>query len=362
MSGGFSGALAGRSVLITGHTGFKGSWLAIWLHRLGAKVSGYALAPPTQPNNFTVSQVADLLEGHWEADIRDAQRLNRAVQEADPEVVFHLAAQPLVRAGYAMPRETFEVNVIGTAAVLDAVRARGKPCVMVAVTSDKCYANRNPAEGCREGDPLGGDDPYSASKGAAEILLAAYRRSFFPPHRLAEHGVKLAVARAGNVIGGGDWANDRILVDAVRSLAAGQPVPVRNPRAVRPWQHVLDSLSGYLTLAGAMLTCDDPRLCDAWNFGPMPGVDLPVCRLVELFLAAWGGGSWQDVGTPNQPPEAAVLRLNIEKSLCHLGWRPRWNTAEAVARAARWYRRYYAGGGPSMREACLEDIAAYEAG
>ena len=224
---------SGRSVLVTGHTGFKGSWLAIWLHRLGARVTGYALAPNTGPSNFAASHVEGLLAGHVEADVREAARLHQAIDEADPDVVFHLAAQSLVRTSYVEPRETFDVNVIGTATVLDAVRARGKPCVVVVITSDKCYENREQVWGYREIDPLGGHDPYSASKAAAEILVAAYRRSFFSPLQLARHGVKLATARAGNVIGGGDWAKDRIVVDAVRSLAAGEPVAVRNPKAVR---------------------------------------------------------------------------------------------------------------------------------
>jgi CDP-glucose 4,6-dehydratase len=350
----------GRSVLVTGHTGFKGSWLAIWLDRLGAKVSGYALAPPTEPNNFSASRVREILAEDVEADIRDADRLTRAIEKADPDVVFHLAAQSLVRASYTAPRETFEVNVMGAAAVLDAVRARGKPCVIVVVTSDKCYENREQVWGYRETDPLGGHDPYSASKGAVELLVACYRRSFFPPHRLAQHGVKLATARAGNVIGGGDWANDRIVPDAVRSLAAGSPVPVRNPRAVRPWQHVLESLGGYLALAARMCQSDDPAWCGAWNFGPLPGQELSVAELVERFVAAWGGGRWTDASGSNRPHEAAVLRLNVDKSLFHLGWSPTWTPGEAIARTAQWYRRYYESDEPNMLDACEDNIEAFQ--
>ena len=352
--------LAGRSVFVTGHTGFKGSWLAIWLHRLGAKVTGYSLSPPTEPNNFTVSRVCDLLACHHEADIRDADRLGRAVREAAPDVVFHLAAQSLVRPSYAAPRETFEVNVIGTAAVLDAVRALGKPCAVVVVSSDKCYENREQVWGYREIDPLGGADPYSASKGAAEFLVASYRRSFFPPSAIAGHRVQLATARAGNVIGGGDWAQDRLVVDAVRSLVAGQPVPVRSPRSVRPWQHVLEPLGGYLTLAAKMLQSADPAWCEAWNFGPLPGPAIPVSRLVDMLLTAWEGGSWLDASDPTAPHEAGVLRLNIDKSLACLGWRPVWGLAEAVERTARWYRRYYQARETCMLDACLEDICDYE--
>jgi CDP-glucose 4,6-dehydratase len=353
-------SFSGRRVLVTGHTGFKGSWLAIWLHRLGAQVSGYALPPPTEPSNFQICDVRKLLCRHVEADIRDAQRLNQAVADAQPDVIFHLAAQALVRHSYALPRETFEVNTIGTAAVLDAVRARNEPCVVIVVTSDKCYENNEQVWGYRENDALGGHDPYSASKGAAEIVAAAYRRSFFPPSRVAEHGVKLATARAGNVIGGGDWAKDRIVTDIVRHLAAGRPVPVRNPRAMRPWQHVLEPLGGYLMLASRMLQSDDPAWCGAWNFGPRSGEELSVRELVEAFLAAWEGGSWQDVSDPSAPHEANVLRLNIDKSLSCLGWRPVWNATQAITRTACWYRQYYGAAGTCMLEACRQDIEAFE--
>ncbi|MGA2619341.1 MAG: CDP-glucose 4,6-dehydratase [Thermoguttaceae bacterium] len=339
---------AGRRVLVTGHTGFVGSWLAIWLARLGARVTGYSLPPPTVPSNFVAAGVRRLLASHWEGDLRDVERLERAVRRADPDVVFHLAAQSLVRTGYAQPRETLDVNVIGTAALLDAVRAHGKPCAVVVATSDKCYENREQVWGYRENDPLGGHDPYSASKGAAELVAACYRRSFFDPLRLADHGVKLATARSGNVIGGGDWARDRLVPDAVRSLAAGRPVPVRSPGSVRPWQHVLESLGGYLTLAARMLQSDDPAWCDAWNFGPLPGQELSVAELVERLLAAWGGGTWTDASQPCAPHEAALLRLNIDKSLCRLGWRPAWVAGTAIARTARWYRRCYDAAGSDL--------------
>ena len=351
---------SGRSVFVTGHTGFKGSWLSIRLHALGAKVTGYALAPPTSPSNFAASGVRDLLAAHHEADLRDGASLQAALQAAAPEVVFHLAAQPLVRESYADPRQTFDVNVMGTINLLEAVRVLGRPCVVLVITSDKCYENREQVWGYRESDALGGHDPYSASKGAAEIVAASYRRSFFPPQRLAQHGVKLATVRAGNVIGGGDWAKDRIITDVVCHLQAGQAVPVRSPRAVRPWQHVLEPLGGYLTLAAQMLQSDDPAWCDAWNFGPLPGEDIPVRRLVELFVQAWGEGSWQDVSDPQEPHEAGVLRLCIDKAIDQLGWRPRWSVAEAVRRTAEWYRRFYAGSWPDTLAACRQDIEAYE--
>ncbi len=360
MNGSIADALVGRSALVTGHTGFKGSWLCLWLHRLGAKVSGYSLAPHTQPNNFTVSDVRRLLVQHYEADLRDYEKLSGAIRETRPEVIFHLAAQSLVREGYRSPRRTLETNIMGAVNLLEAVRTQGRPCVVVVVSSDKCYENHEYLWGYREIDPMGGHDPYSASKGCAELVTAAYRRSFFPSGHLAEHGVKVATARAGNVIGGGDWSKDRIVTDVVRHLVEGRPVPVRNPASVRPWQHVLEPLSGYLTLASRMLTSDDATWCDGWNFGPLPGEDIPVSSLVEQFIAAWGKGSWQHIRSPDPMHEAGVLRLSVDKALARLDWRPRWSLTEAVRRTARWYARYAAGGGTEMQPACLDDIAAYE--
>ncbi|HEY3445916.1 MAG TPA: CDP-glucose 4,6-dehydratase [Myxococcales bacterium] len=353
-------AFRGRRVLLTGHTGFKGSWLALWLDRLGARVWGYALPPPTKPSNFELSGVVGLLQAHREADVRDAGTLAAAFAEADPEVVFHLAAQPLVRESYRTPAETFEVNVMGTARVLDAVRLRGKPCAVVVITTDKCYENREQVWGYRECDPMGGHDPYSASKGAAEILVASYRRSFFSPERLSQHGVAVASARAGNVIGGGDWSIDRVVTDSVRCLIEKAPVPVRNPRAVRPWQHVLEPLSGYLLLAARMLAEPSQRWCSGWNLGPRLGDELPVSELVDRFCKAWGDGAWEDVSDPHQPHEAGILRLSIEKARVELGWEPRWSVGEAVDRTARWYREALTRGADA-RQLCMEDIAAYEA-
>ncbi len=348
-----------RSVFVTGHTGFKGSWLSLWLEQLGARVTGYALPPPTEPSNFAAAEIRGLLKEHHEADLRDAPRLEAAVRAAAPDVVFHLAAQPIVRESYACPRETFDVNVMGTVNLLEAVRKLNKSCTVLVVTSDKCYENREYVWGYREIDPMGGHDPYSASKGAVEIVVSSYRRSFFSPAAPAAQRVKLATARAGNVIGGGDWAKDRIITDVVRHLRAGEPVPVRSPRSVRPWQHVLEPLSGYLTLAVRMFESDDPAWSDAWNFGPIPGDEIPVCRLVEQFIEAWGEGRWNDVSDPSHPHEAAALRLNIDKALHQLGWRPRWNVCEAVRRTAAWFRRYYHEGASSSRQACLQDIQAY---
>jgi CDP-glucose 4,6-dehydratase len=358
----FGDAVRGRSVFVTGHSGFKGSWLCLWLARLGARVTGYALAPPTEPNHFSVCGVRELLAGHHEADIRDAEVLGAAMRDARPDVVLHLAAQSVVRRGYEIPRETFDVNVMGTAGVLDAVRQLDRPCVVVAVTSDKCYQNREQVWGYREDDPMGERDPYGGSKGAAELLIRAYRHSFFPPRQLARHGVKLASARAGNVIGGGDWTPDALIVDIFRAVWQGRTVEIRSPDAFRPWQHVLQALSGYLTLAARLLESDDPKFASGWNFGPLPGNEIPVRQVVEIVLDEWGQGSWRDAsaGANGRPHEANILRLAIDKAMWQLGWRPRWDTRETLRRTVQWYRHYYDQDLP-MREVGLEQIEAYEA-
>ena len=359
MSQSFDTHFDGRSVFVTGHTGFKGSWLSLWLERLGAKVTGYALAPPTQPNNFTISGVRETLAEHYEADIRDADTLNAAMRKAKPDVVLHLAAQSVVRTGYEQPRETFEVNVIGTVGVLEAVRQLDGPCVVVCVTSDKCYENKEQVWGYRELDAMGEHDPYGGSKGGAELAIRSYQHSFFPPHRLAEHGVKLASARAGNVVGGGDWTLFNLLTDIVRSLEKEVPIRLRSPQAVRPWQHVLQALSGYLSLAARLLDSDDPKYASGWNFGPLPGNELPVHRVVEIFLDAWGSGSWIDDSDPANPPEAELLRLAVDKALWQLDWRPIWDVHETMRRTVDWYRHYF-DGAPSMREFSARQIGAYQ--
>ena len=351
-------AFRGRRVLVTGHTGFKGSWLALWLQGLGAQVTGYSLGVPTTPSHFAAAGIAELLARHHDADIRDADRLAAVIDHESPDVIFHLAAQALVLASYAAPRETFDTNVMGTVNVLDAVRRRAKPCVVIVVTSDKCYAPGAPDGGHREGDSLGGRDPYSASKGAAEIVAAAYRDSFFTG---PASGIKVACARAGNVIGGGDWAQDRIVVDAITHLARGQAIPVRFPAAVRPWQHVLEPISGYLLLAARLLATDDPKLCSAWNFGPLPGSDITVQNLVEKILHHWGRGSWLHTGETTAPRETATLRLNVDKAISTLGWRPQWDIDQTVARTIGWYRTFAEHPHQSMRAHSLADIAAYTA-
>ncbi len=355
MSLSFADAFAGRSVLVTGHTGFKGSWLALWLHELGAEVTGYALAPPSRPSNFVAARVGELLASHHEADLRDRAALTAALREAEPDVVLHLAARTTVRESYLDPEGTFSVNVLGTALLLDVVRELGRPCAVVVVSSDKCYENDESGRRFREDDRLGGWDPYSASKAAVELVVSSYRRSFFTA---SQNGIAVASARAGNVIGGGDWTADGVVADSVRALQAGEPVALRNPRAIRPWQHVLEPLSGYLTLAAALSGPAAPRFCDAWNFGPRSGDEATVQQLVEQFLVAWGGGSWEDRADPAEPHEAGVLRLATEKAEGELGWRCRWSVAEAVQRTARWYRRFSLDP-TDARAACLEDIAGY---
>jgi CDP-glucose 4,6-dehydratase len=351
-------SFASRRVFVTGHTGFKGSWLSLWLAQLGAHVSGYSLRPPTEPNNFHLARVREVLTEHVEADVRDIQILRSALARAAPEVVFHLAAQPLVLEGYRSPLETFETNVMGTANVLDAIRQLGMECVVVVVTSDKCYENREWAWGYRETDRMGGHDPYSASKGLAELLVSSYRRSYFQPDRRRPLGVRLATARAGNVIGGGDWSPNHIVVDVIAALSRGEAVRVRNPNAVRPWQHVLESLSGYLTLASALRDADGVRHCDGWNFGPELADCISVRDLVTHFTREWGSGEWIDASDPTQPHEAQMLRLSTEKAQTTLGWQPRWTVAQAVQQTVLWFRGLIENRN-AMQKVCLEQIEGY---
>lgn len=356
----FRSVLNGKRVFLTGHTGFKGSWLALWLAQRGAQVTGYSLAPPTEPSNFEAAGIEQQVADHLVGDVRDLQRLQQAISAAAPNVIFHLAAQPLVRASYRQPRETLDTNIMGTANLLETVRCLAQPCAVVIVTTDKCYENDGQIWGFRENDRLGGHDPYSASKAACEIVAASYRDSFFPPSRLEEHGVQLATARAGNVIGGGDWAADRIVVDIVKALVAGDVVELRNPRATRPWQHVLEPLSGYCQLAAAMLTDPHPRWSSAWNFGPLPGEERTVLDLTKACISYWGSGSWVDRSGASQPHEARQLRLAIDKAVTLLGWTPRWDFTVTVRRTLQWYHTYYHGPTTSMADDCLADIRAYE--
>lgn len=336
----FSDIYRGKRVLVTGHTGFKGSWLCEWLLTLGADVHGLALVPDTEPSLFVQLALGERVH-HRIGDIRNLQTLEKTLASSAPDIVFHLAAQPLVRRSYQEPLATFETNVMGTANLLEAIRLAGRPCAVVVVTSDKCYENLETEHAYRETDALGGYDCYSASKAAAEIVASAYRRSFF---RSGEGRIRLATARAGNVIGGGDWAADRIVPDCIRHLQRGEAVPVRNPRATRPWQHVLEPLGGYLLLGTRLMageTFGDSGHAHsseaAFNFGPGPGTDRPVGDLVEEVLKHWPG-SWEDCSAGEAPHEAQRLDLAIHKSQELLGWRPRWDFTRTVAETASWYR------------------------
>ena len=333
----FRSAYCGKRVFVTGHTGFKGSWLSEWLLALGAHVTGYSLPPPTQPALFAQLGLKDRV-AHTEADVRDAGRLAQAVNTAQPDFVFHLAAQPLVRLSYAQPRETYEVNVMGTLHVLEALRSVDRPCAAVMITTDKCYENREWLYAYREEDPLGGHDPYSSSKAAAELVIAAYRRSFFSG---AGSKVAAASARAGNVIGGGDWALDRNVPDCIRSLQAGAPIPIRNRTATRPWQHVLEPLSGYLSLGAALMQglvhSEAAPFASAFNFGPALESNRTVGELVERVLSHWPGVA-EDQSDPTAPHEAGKLNLSTDKAFHLLGWKPAWDFNETVKRTVEWYR------------------------
>lgn len=354
--------IAGRRVLVTGHTGFKGSWLALWLHRLGAEVHGLALPPDTEPALHEAARIGALVASTF-GDIRDEAVVLDTVRRARPEVLIHLAAQPLVLASYRRPIETFATNVMGTAHLLEAIRSVGGMRAAVVVSSDKCYGNgpgAMPAAGFGESSPLGGADPYSASKACTEIVAQSYRESFFKPADFASHGLALATARAGNVIGGGDWAEDRLVPDMVRAFAAGRPASIRNPGAVRPWQHVLEPLAGYLLLAARLLE-KGPEFARGWNFGPAEADALPVRDVADALAGAWGeGAGWAWTGGKHsQPAEAAALRLDCTNARERLGWRPAFGLREALVRTAHWYRDFAAGG--DARELCLDEIQAQEA-
>lgn len=345
-----SSAMNGRRVLVTGHTGFKGGWLALWLREMGADVTGLALPPTTTPSLFDQVRLDELVT-HIEGDIRDADTVARVVRECRPEIVFHLAAQPLVRASYADPVGTYATNVMGTIHVLEACRAVESVKAVVGVTSDKCYENREWVWPYRESDPMGGHDPYSSSKGAAELAIASWRRSFF------DNGALVASARAGNVIGGGDWADDRLIPDLVRAMLAGEAPSIRSPRAIRPWQHVLDALSGYMLL-GLRLLEGDRSAATGWNFGPSSDDTRPVEFVAEEMIRRWGGLAWeQPQGT--QPHEANLLSLDCAKARSELGWRPTLCLEDAIAMVVDWHRAVAEGA--DARSISLEQLRAYTA-
>lgn len=340
-----------RKVLVTGHTGFKGGWLSLLLTKRGANVYGFGLDPPTTPSFFEVCRIGNSLEGDSRGDLRDPAVLTRCLSAVRPDVVFHLAAQPLVRAGYREPINTFDTNVLGTVRLLEAVRACDSVRAVVVVTTDKCYDNREWDWAYRENEPLGGADPYSASKACAELVCDAYRRSF-----LAAAGVQLATARAGNVIGGGDWAADRLVPDFLRAIDAGKALSLRAPGAVRPWQHVLEPVAAYILLAERLLESD--RFAEAWNFGPAEADACTVGRIAELLCNRVPGSSWQNE-QGNHPHEAGLLRLDSSKARRQLGWQPRWNLEEAVGHTVDWHLAWKRG--DAMADVSLRQIADYEA-
>jgi CDP-glucose 4,6-dehydratase len=345
-------AFAGKRVLVTGHTGFKGAWLCLWLHRLGARVTGYALPPPTEPSLFERARVAELVD-HRLGDVRDAAALGAVVAEVDPDYVFHLAAQPLVLDSYTLAAETFAVNLGGSINVMEALRGLRGPVGVVMVTTDKVYRNREWAFGYREDDPLGGHDPYSASKAAMEIAVGSWRDSFFA----AQGRVRMASARAGNAIGGGDWASSRLVPDLVRALLRGEEPAIRRPGSQRPWQHVLEPLAGYLRLAALLGGNDGADYAQSWNFGPMPSDVRDVAELTAAVCREWGGASWRSREGAG-PHEAGILRLAIDKAVSGLGWRPTWDFDHSVERTVAWYRAVERDGSDA-RAACLTDLDAF---
>ena len=327
-----------RTVLITGHTGFKGSWLSLWLHHLGSNVVGYALEPPTQPSLFELCDLNTKITS-IDGDVRDFGHLKNAIQKYRPEIIFHLAAQALVRRSYSDPLETYSTNVMGTVHLLEAVRQIGGVRVIINVTSDKCYENREWVWGYRENDPMGGRDPYSSSKGCAELITTAYTKSYFDPEHFEKNGVSLASVRSGNVIGGGDWAGDRLLPDCMKALMENRPIVIRYPDAVRPWQHVLEPLFGYLLLA-QLLYQDGPTFSGAWNFGPEDSSAKPVRWIVERIVEVWGGNACWEIDRNVHPYEAHTLKLDCSKAKTKLGWYPQWDLETSLKNTIEWYRAY----------------------
>lgn len=342
-------AWRGRRVLLTGHTGFKGAWLALWLQSLGAEVLGLSRGMPTAPSLYELARVSEGMTDETSLDIRDADQVLAVARRWAPDAVLHLAAQPLVRRSFVDPRDTFEINVMGTVNVLEAVRATPSVSAAVIVTSDKCYENRGWEWGYREDEPMGGHDPYSASKGAVEIVVSSYRRSFF-----ADRGTAVATARAGNVVGGGDWASDRLIPDIIRAVASQRPLRVRNPNSVRPWQHVLNPLSGYLLLAQSLV--EQPELAGGWNFGPPDDDAHPVSWIVDRMGRRWQGRLHWEIDPGPHPAEAAYLRLDSSRARLHLGWRPPVPFATALDSIVDWHEAHARGA--DMREVTLGQLDA----
>lgn len=346
----------GKRVFLTGHTGFKGSWLSLWLQQLGAEVTGFALPAATTPSLFEVAGVAKGMRS-IEGDVRDPVALSAAMREAQPDIVIHMAAQALVRYSYDHPVETYATNVMGVVHLFEAVRQTPSVKAVVNVTTDKCYENKEWHWGYREDEPMGGYDPYSNSKGCSELVTSAYRNSFFNPVKYSQHGVALGSGRAGNVIGGGDWALDRLIPDMVRAIAGNKAVHIRSPHAIRPWQHVLEPLSGYLTLAERLYT-DGPACDEAFNFGPNDADARPVEWIVERMCRTWGDGARWELDAAPQPHEATYLKLDCSKAKARLHWQPRWHLGLAIEKIVEWHRAHLAGA--DMRALTLAQIDTYQ--
>ncbi len=341
---------AGKKVYLTGHTGFKGSWLSLWLSHMGAEVKGYALPPETEPNLYTESRVSEAVESEF-GDIRDLEKLRDSMVAFNPDILIHMAAQPLVRLSYREPIETYDVNVMGTAKVLEAARSCTNLKSIVSVTTDKCYENKEWEWGYREDEPMGGYDPYSSSKGCAELVTSAYRRSF-----MQEAGIGLASARAGNVIGGGDWSDDRLIPDILKAFERSEAVIVRNPKSTRPWQHVLEPLSGYLVLAEKLY--DEPEsYAEGWNFGPQEEDAKPVDWILNRMVDKWQGDASWCLDEGNHPHEAGYLKLDISKAKARLGWKPTWHLDHTLDRIVSWHQSWL--GGVDMNVLCIEEIQDY---
>ncbi len=347
-----------KRVLLTGHNGFKGSWLSLWLQSMGAQVTGYALAPPTNPSLFEVAEVGKGMT-NITGDIRDLEHLRAVFDAHRPEIVIHMAAQALVRFSYIEPVETYSTNVIGTVNLLEAVRSTGSVKAVMNVTSDKCYENREWSWGYRETEAMGGYDPYSSSKGCAELVTAAYRNSYFHPDKYKEHGIALASVRAGNAIGGGDWADDRLIPDIMRAITQGKPIIIRNPHAIRPWQHVLEPLFGYLQLAQKLYE-EGTAYAEGWNFGPNDDDIKPVQWIVEKLAKSWGEGASWVFDDGDHPHEAHYLKLDCSKAKVRLGWHPRWHLEDTLDAIIDWHRTYL--NGKNMRELTMRQIDAYNDG
>lgn len=348
----FNEVYNGKKVLITGHTGFKGSWLCMLLNKLGADVYGYSLDPPTNPSLFTEAKIERLITS-FIGDIRDYDKLLKVIQIIQPEIVFHMAAQPLVLESYKIPIETYSINVMGTVHLLEACRQTKSVKAIVNVTTDKCYENREWLWGYREVDQIGGYDPYSNSKGCSELITTSYRRSYFNPSKFNEHGVAIATVRAGNVIGGGDWAADRLIPDSFRSIICGEKIKIRNPYAIRPWQHVLEALTGYLTLC-EKLYIDGPTYADAWNFGPDDKDVQNVEWIIRIICNRWGKGASFEIDSYPQPYESNYLKLDCSKARSLLNWQPKWNINKTIDSIIEWYKVYIGGG--DIKEICNKQI------